>query len=122
VDYSTINLGLAVDSTGIYIVGQLLTVSGAPILQGYEVSKYDFSGNKIWNQIYNDYCNVTPGSFRGPCPNDLSIDDDNVYIAGFIRPTGSEIRALKQAYDKDGNLLWTNIDSTNYTTLWGVTT
>lgn len=114
-DYLTIDKAVAADETGIYTVGQIPHV--AYTFKGYEVCKWDYDGNLVWNTVYN----TGAGLNIGPFLSDIAIDDKYVYVSGHDKQSGTT-KAIRQALDKKtGVVKWTHLDTDHtYNYLWGV--
>ncbi len=82
---------VAVDSSGIYIVGtfQSTGLSGT-------LAKYDLVGDQVWVKNFDSPDATTIGTPR------ISVDSSGIYLAGTTSFSGYLIR-----YDSNGNHVWT---------------
>jgi len=89
---------VAVDSSGIYIVGQIYNSTS-----GYDaiIAKYDIDGNQIWN---------TTLSFPNyECGYGIAVDGGGVYITGKTNSTTmNDFDAFIACYAHNGTFLWYN--------------
>ena len=99
---STAAMGVALDSTGVYIAGYADgTLPGQTFVgnQDIFVRKYDFNGNEMWTREFGQ------GAAMG-----IAANSSGIYITGrggvtVAGETGSE---FLRKYDAGGNLQWTH--------------
>jgi uncharacterized protein (TIGR03437 family) len=94
---------VAVDATGVYVVGSTGVVLGAPVYRWF-LRKYDALGNDIWTREFE--------LAEGESVRALAADSTGVYIAGEAdRLPGQTTLGFGDAfirkYDAGGNELWT---------------
>jgi len=96
--------GVAVDATGVYVVGETSgTLSGQTNAGGTDafVRKYSASGNQLWTRQF--------GSADGDFATGVAVDAAGVFVVGYSTapPLLSTNEAFLRKYDVSGNLLWT---------------
>jgi hypothetical protein len=99
--------GVAVDNSGIYVVGYVYALIGQSMRGGFDafVRKYDFSGNELWTHQF--------GSSSDDYAYAVAVDNSGVYIAGSAGDSIDwgmalgESDAFVRKYDLDGNEQWT---------------
>ena len=98
--------GVAVDDTGVYVVGKADgKLSGAPEPGAY-LRKYDHDGNEIWTRFF-------VGDSSSEAADAVALDASGVYVVGdaygsMPGQVGAGRRdAFVRKYDRDGAELWT---------------
>ncbi|MBX2998946.1 MAG: SBBP repeat-containing protein [Caldilineaceae bacterium] len=99
--------GVAVDSSGIYVVGvtygSLPDQTNAGQSDAY-IRKYDFDGNEIWTHQF--------GSTDSDSAADVAVDSSGVYVIGHsygtLQPSAGGAGAYVRKYSIDGNEIWTS--------------
>jgi hypothetical protein len=99
--------GLAVDATGVYVVGYTNGAFSGESNAGAEdafMRKYDASGNELWTHQF--------GSEGDEEAKVVVTDSTGVYVGGWVKgtlpgqtPAGAQ-DAFVSKYDHDGNQLW----------------
>ncbi|MBI4464276.1 MAG: hypothetical protein HY647_06185 [Acidobacteria bacterium] len=98
--YSDGASGVALDATGVYVVGSTQTMAGY-----YDafVHKYDSNGNELWTRQF--------GTANEDYARGVAVDATGVYVVGEAGSTLSGQTcygcAFVRKYDLDGNELWT---------------
>jgi len=100
--------GVAVDASGIYVVGRTIGVLPGQFASGGGdafVRKYDASGREVWTRQF--------GSIRPDQANGVAVDDSGVYVVGWTSGalpgqtgTGGDDAFIRK-YDTNGNEQWT---------------
>src|SRR5215469_2269619 len=84
--------GLAVDSTGVYVLGNFGTFLGAG--QTF-LRKFDFNGTELWTQ-------KLPGGYA------VAVGGPGVYVTGSsYEASTSDWSSFVSRYDREGNSIWT---------------
>jgi uncharacterized protein (TIGR03437 family) len=96
---------LAVDSTGVYLVGITIEVGALNTAPEAFIRKYDFDGAEQWSR-----------PLSGAIPNCVAADATGVYLAGVYLPA----KGFVKKYDAGGEELWTNF--TGESNLLGIAT
>ena len=100
--------GIAVDSTGVYVVGYTDGAFPGTTRRGYDdayIRKYDVNGNELWTRQL--------GTATADYANAVAANDSGVYLAGGtagVMAGGSNAGiwdAFVRKYDSAGNPLWT---------------
>jgi hypothetical protein len=99
--------GVAVNNSGIYVVGHVIAMIGQSMWGGYDafVSKFDFDGQVLWTRQF--------GSSSDDYAYAVAADTLGVYIAGaaegsiYWQMGLGESDAFVRKYDIDGNEQWT---------------
>ncbi|MHA1311360.1 MAG: SBBP repeat-containing protein [Candidatus Helarchaeota archaeon] len=89
-------LGLTYYKNYLYLVGRYY-VPG----KSYEIAiaKYDTNGNLIWN--------ITWGGINDDLPQDITAENDHIFITGYTKSWGTGLEDLIVAkFDLSGNLVW----------------
>lgn len=120
IDYTTIDLGLAVLGNGIYIGGEVIYEGYFPGDGRWRIEKYDTDGVLKWSTVYDEYY----GSRVGPGFNDLAINEDGVFVAGYVKTVHSPAKIVAVAQKLDlstGEIKWTHFEENDtYSFFWGV--
>ena len=97
---------IAVDATGVYVVGNTLGALGGSNAGGWDafVRKYDANGNVLWTNQF--------GTYTDDFANAIVLDASGIYVAGFTLGTlagnsAGAWDAFVQKYDANGNVVWT---------------
>ncbi len=97
---------IAVDATGVYVVGNTLGSLGGPNVGRWDafVRKYDLNGNVVWTNQF--------GTDTDDFANGIVVDATGIYVTGFTIGTLSGQSAgwwdaFVRKYDANGNVAWT---------------
>src|SRR6266699_3009614 len=85
--------GIAVDGTGVYVVGLTIYAGTPNTTPEVFIRKYDFDGAEQWVRPYG-----------AATANAVAADETGVYVAGAYLSSSGFVRK----YDADGNELWTS--------------
>src|SRR5262249_57039697 len=96
--------GVAVDASGVYVVGTLGgNVPGKPSPESF-VRKYDSAGNVIWSRQMG-VLGAQPGALGAA---GIAVDASGVYVAGAVFSNVLPATAAVRKYDTSGTQLWTH--------------
>jgi hypothetical protein len=113
------SLGIAVDASGVYMVGSALGPLMGQASAGAFVRKYDLDGNEVWTRQF--------GTSSSDEAHGVAVDGASVYVAGFTsgvlpgQTNSGGIDAFVRKYDLDGSEIWTRqfgTSSRDYA--WGI--
>jgi hypothetical protein len=124
---------VAVDSSGVYVVGRASDALPGQTSVGSYIRKYDTNGNEVWTRQFSSasirsaatdssdvYVAGSLISFSGPSLQSVAVGSSGVYVAGSLTSSGGADAFIRK-YSVDGDEVWTRqFGTTSDEAAWNV--